>query len=480
MNKQFISLLFTAVALTAVAETAPVKRPADVTPSAGVPDQTPTPVAVAIPASTKADVVVQPTGRTSGFRLNGGGDLRFRYDYKDNAPSTGGKIATAYQDYYRLRSRVWGEAGYENVTLFGRLANEFRGYHNAPHQSAFPDELFIDGLYLDVSKLFNKVVDVRAGRQDLKYGDGRIISDGSAGDGSRSTYFDAIRTTFHLTDKSSLDAFGIYQRPEDDWTLGNEHYDLTSRTGGSNNDQTESALGLYLTIREFKKFPFEVYYIWKNESRYFNKGNQTLRVPGRDYHTVGTRLTPTISERLSAEFEGAAQFGQTDDGRDILAFLGYAGLTYKIAPSLSWKPTIKGAMLYLSGDENANTGDDTNWNSPFNRTIWFSELGSGQYSKLAWNNLLYPHAEAGVSPFTGHKVSIEAGPMFAVANDTVQNDSYRGLLGILKYQFPLFKGFFRKESELKGAVLGEVFDAGDYYAKAETGYYLRFELSAKF
>ncbi len=84
------------------------------------------------------------------------------------------------------------------------------------------------------------------------------------------------------------------------------------------------------------------------------------------------------------------------------------------------------------------------------------------------------------TPAKAQKVSLEAGPMFANENDTAQDDSYCGLLGIAKYQVPLLKGFFRQESEVKGTVLAEVFDAGDYYADAETGYYLRFELTAKF
>lgn len=116
--------------------------------------------------------------------------------------------------------------------------------------------------------------------------------------------------------KNTLDVFGIYQRPEDDWTLGNERYDLTSLTGGENNELTESSAGLYLTLAENKEFPIELYYIWKDESRSFNKGNHKKSVPGRDFSTVGTRLTPSFNDRLSAEFEGASQCGETDDGRD--------------------------------------------------------------------------------------------------------------------------------------------------------------------
>ncbi len=433
------------------------------------------------PVQPAADVPVKPAAEsTPSLKLIGGADIRFRYDYKDNAPTSGGKINTAYQDYYRLRTRVWGEVGYENVALFGRLANEFRDYHNAPQQYQFPDELFIDALFLDVKGLLDDKVDLRVGRQDLKYGDGRVISDGSAGDGSRSTYFDAARASIRLSEKNTLDVFGIYQRPEDEWTVGGEGYDMTSLTGGENNDLTESAFGAYLTLGESKALPVELYYIWKDESRSFNKGDRSSRLAGRDFHTVGTRLTPSLTDRLSLEAEGAVQIGETGEGRDILAFLGYAGTLYKIAPDASWKPTLKAGVLYLSGDEDAKAGDDNNWNPVFNRTTWFSELASGQYPKLYWTNLLYPHLEVAAAPAKSHKVSLETGPMFAAENDTAQDDSYRGLLGIAKYQFPLLKGVFRKESEVKGTVLAEVVDAGDYYADAETGYYLRFELAAKF
>ena len=457
MNSAIYTFLFSAAALAAAAQ-----APQDAQPAAA--------------AAAPQTVAASP----SKLKLNAGADLRFRYDYKDNAPSSGGTINTAYQDYYRLRTRVWGEAKIENVTLFSRLANEYRDYHNAPQKYDFPDELFFDALYVDVRGAFDDLVDLRVGRQELKYGEGRIISDGSAGDGNRSRYFDAVRTSFHVSEKSTLDVFGIYQRPEDNWTVGNEAYDLTSLTGGENNDLTESAVGLYLTLAEKKEFPVELYYIWKNESRYYNKGDRSKRVPGRGFSTAGTRLTPELSERFTAEFEGATQFDETDDGRDILAFLGYAGALYKIAPDTSWKPTVKGALLYLSGDENAKAGGDNNWNPVFNRSLWFSELASGQYSKYYWTNLLYPHLEVAAVSAKAQKLSLEAGPMFAAENDTAQDDSYRGLLGVAKYQFPLLKGFFRKESEVKGTVLGEVFDAGDYYADAETGYYLRFELAANF
>ncbi len=443
------------------------------------------PLAAAEPALQPAPPVENetllspPAGTPSNLHLSGGADIRARYHYKDNAPNSGGTINTEYMEYYRLRSRVWGEAACGNVTLFSRLANEFRNYQASQSQYAFSDELFVDSLHLDIRNLADERVELRIGRQDLRYGEGRIIRDGSAGDGNRSLYFDALRARFHLSDSSTLDTLGIYQRPEDDWTLGGEHVDLTSLTGGENNELTESAAGFYLTLAENPELPVELYSFWKNESRYFDKGVRSQRMPGRDFNTTGARLMPSLSERLSAELEGAVQFGQTDDGRDIRAFLGYAGILCKMAPDNSRAPTVKLGGLCLSGDENAKTGDDTNWNPVFNRTSWFSELAAGQYSKYYWSNLLYPHAEIAVAPAKAHRISLEAGPMFAEEKDTAQDERYRGLLGLAKYQFPLLSGFFRKESEVTGSIMGQVFDAGPYFAESATGYYLRFELAAR-
>jgi hypothetical protein len=406
-----------------------------------------------------------------------GADFRIRYDYKDNRPSPGGVQSTAYHDYFRLLSRVWFKASLDNVTFFSRFAEEFRCYHNAAQQRAFPDEGFIDNLYLDIADIAD-TVDLRIGRQDLRYGSGRLIRDGTPGDASRGWWFDAAVADIHLTQADQLSLFGMYQRPEDDWTLGHSDYDLTARTADGPNDLTESALGAYFTHAPAScAYPFDLYLIWKNESRYFRNG--AARVPGRDFFTLGTRLMPVFSRYLSAETEMAVQSGRTDDGRDILAALGYAGLKTHLAPDSARKPYLLAGLLWLSGDQHADRGSDHNWNPVFNRSTWFSELAADQYSKYAWANLLYPHAEAGFSPIAGHTASLEAGPMFATHQDAAQDARLRGWLGVFKYQFTFLKGFFRDTSDVRANIQAEIFDAGDYYVQPDTGYYLRLYLTAR-
>ena len=142
-------------------------------------------------AAEKADVAVKPA--SSGLKLDGGADFRLRDELKHEMPGTG-VTAKKFENLLRLRSRLWGSASYEDYTLYGRIANEFRVYtarsgKNKAGMSTydFPDELYFDSLYLDVKNLVEDRLDVRIGRQELKYGEGRIISDASPGDGSRSS-----------------------------------------------------------------------------------------------------------------------------------------------------------------------------------------------------------------------------------------------------------------------------------------------------
>lgn len=446
-----------------------------------------------------AAVAAEAVQKEQGLDFDAGADVRFRYEYKDNWMDKGKtSVNPDYEDYYRMRTRVWGKATYgEELGAYLRLGNEFRDYRNSDdskHKNEFPDELYIDNFYFDVNAIGDRV-DLRVGRQDIKEGAGRLISDGTPGDGSRSAYFDAILATVKVLEKSDVDLMATWNRYRDDWTLGNPHdiYDLTKiKSGDPYSKMDEKGLMAYLHYNEVQDFPMEFYWIWKQEERFYDK---TSRYPGRDFHTLGTRLTPKLTEKLSAEFEGAVQLGQTDgqsgmEGRDLFAWMGYGGLTYS-EKEVFGKPKLTGAVLYLSGDEDSyyKTSDgstDHGWNPVFNRTTWFSELCSNMYDQYRWSNLIYPHLEAGIEPVSKHKVKLQAGPMFAAEKDNGASDSYRGFYSQLRYDFPLLSKIFGKRGELSGAVVGETLWYGDYYQHDTAGvdedmaHWLRFELNGKF
>ena len=128
----------------------------------------------------------QPSGRMA---TDAGVDFRFYNVYSDNpvAYQNNQTAETAtdtqkgtYYDYCRLRTRPWGRMRVDDqYELYMRLGNEFRAYDNNKQLYPFPDELYIDNLYVDLDDLWRDRLSVRLGRQDLKYGAGRVIRDGT-------------------------------------------------------------------------------------------------------------------------------------------------------------------------------------------------------------------------------------------------------------------------------------------------------------
>jgi hypothetical protein len=443
-----------------------------------------------------------------------------RYDIYDNLPNAGktpnkgGAIKSDFVDYYRQRTRAWGSAYFGDYGLYVRLGNEFREYDNyggTRNYKHFPDQLFVDNLYFDFKNMLYNRVDVRIGRQDMKYGAGRVVADGTPSDGSRSEYFDAIKVTVRVSEKTSGDFFATYTKPVDNFlTIGNadgEDYNTTSYDGdvgpGKDDDMTEWGVGTYWTIKEFKECPLDLYAIYKDESDWHLGGSAAKTIPGRQYATIGTRLTPQFTDNISGEFEAAYQFGQTGNnpaqnikGQAINAYMLYGGLSYKTKETFM-KPYLTAGALYLSGDDqssayNSTTAGNsiTGWNPVYGRCTMIGELPVKMYgSSYRWSNLIYPHIEPGFEPFKGHKFKIQTGPMFADKQDYLANSNenlYRGWYTQAKYEATLLKEIVNKRGAVKAALQLEHMAYGDYYSSyhgdtnGDNGYFARIELSMAF
>lgn len=458
----------------------------------------------------------------SPLSADGGFDLRLRYDWWDDLPngngSRNGQISQPYAEHLRLRTRVWGSLYYGDYGVYARVADEFREYRNyalSHNYNAFPDQLFVDSLYLDFNNLFD-LVSIRVGRQDLKYGAGRVIADGTPADGSRSAYFDAAKIALNVTEKTKGDFFGIYSKPVDKFfTIGDadgSDYNLTSYDGATGDatkidDLTEWGLGTYWTMKEIDALPMEYYLIYKDESRWYKGGNHNSRIPGRKYGTAGIRVTPKITDDLKGDFEAAYQFGKTDSdashdtsAKDISAFMLYGGLTYTVNSLETVKPYATLAMLYLSGDDKDSAydhshgpaGNVTGWNPVYGRYTYLGDLPVKMYgSSYRWSNLLWPHAEIGFQFKVfdrDNSIKVQSGPMFADKDDRTgapaDDDSlYRGWYTQAAYETTLMKNVIGKRGSLKGRLLAEQMFYGDYYYQSDrpdTGYLFRAELTLTF
>jgi hypothetical protein len=436
-----------------------------------------------------------------------GGDFRVRQEMFDNLPR--GAVQSHNESYFRMRARLWGKVENEDFTIYGRIADEFREYVTAGPRSATwnpknyahtPGELILDNLYLDVRDLLWDRVDLRIGRQELLYGAGRMIFEGTPMDGSRTFFFDAAKAVVKITEKNTIDVVGFYNSPS---TFGAG--DPKPNGGGENlplnsiepysTGMSEWGGTLYFKSKEVTELPFELYYIYADRSNYELANAAHTDMQGRWINTIGMRLMPKITEEFSAEFEGAAQYGQKESGADVGGHMAYVGLTY--APVMEClgtaKPYATLATLYLSGDPDKDRGtyrmddkeDDRSWDPLWSRYTYFlSEMYAYQsyYGLCYWSNMIYPNLEVGCKWPNKHSFFTSFGPMYAAVQDG-RGGGDGALYGYFwrgRYDFPIWTKIFGKRGNLMGHVTLEALEPGDYSATDELAYFARWEVSFTF
>ena len=90
----------------------PAERPVQ------VPVQTADQEKAELPAQEKITMPIQGNA-ADGLEFDFGGDIRARYEFKDNWPDKGKSTAgSAYEDYLRLRTKVWAKPRREISSCF--------------------------------------------------------------------------------------------------------------------------------------------------------------------------------------------------------------------------------------------------------------------------------------------------------------------------------------------------------------------------
>lgn len=431
---------------------------------------------------------------------NAGADERIRHEIVHNLPR-GGRSGRGIADgtnWIRFRTRAWGLVEGERFRLYGRLGNEFRLYPTdaGPGGSTrnwrFPDELFVDNLYLDLKDLFDGWLDVRAGRQDFlgseAYGSKRVIGDGTPGDDSRSDYFDAVRARVTFTETERLDALAIWN--ESDYSLcwgdhGGTHRERNAIVQGSSG-LDEVGGGLYHRSRTFAELPFDVYWLYKHESTADAADGSKLK--GRDLHTFGTLLMPKFTENLSGEFEFAWQAGKRDDGARVGGHMAYAALDWDFRPGRTVDPWARGSCYYMSGDRHRDGENDTDyaWDPVWSRWPQFSDLWVKTffYGIAYWSNLVYPALEGGVRCAGFGSVKAATGPLCAAVDDGAGHGDggcFIGWLSSVQLEVPLFDGLWNGRGSAKSHIRGELLNpSGDYTESTRPACYFRWDVTISF
>jgi hypothetical protein len=306
--------------------------------------------------------------------------------------------------WLRVRTSLWGQVSYrQQLTLFTQLTNEFYPYikdSKKPDRDFTLDEIFFDNLYLKWVIGKTNPVTMILGRQNLMYGEGFVLMDGSPWDGSRSIYHDAVKISIKKGN-TTVDLLGI----------SNTKYELRlpvirgeklsngelkgQAADQPMNDGLEQAIALYAVRKSEKLGQLDAYYFYKTENPSpvinISAPKDELKL-----NTLGARIAHPFSNKLTLTAEGAYQFGSQGDFNQS-SYGGYGYLSYLVQKAK--KGTVTGGCFALSGDD-PDTKNNEGWNPLFSRWPKWSELYI--YSFLAetiegarrvayWTNILSPY-----------------------------------------------------------------------------------------
>ncbi len=426
-------------------------------------------------ASTDRTAGEQPVDQS---KLSFGGDIRLRTVHFDHIPYNLGTDARGgVNNFQRYRTRLWGELqASDNLMFRVRAVNEFRTYQDPDTTKSWDplDEIVLDNLFVDwKAGSWN----LRAGRQDLIYGTGKLILDGTPKDGSRTIYFDAVKASCTGFENTTIDFLGLYTKAEDPLAIHSEDRDLTGKQSAAYNG-AEAGGGIYIQNNSIKKLPLEAYYLIKTQEEAWTSPFTGVLHDDQDRHTIGARFMPKFSEKLDGNLELAYQTGSgisacMIDGQLNCHFDG------------DMKPCLSLGWYHLSGDDPSSSTDES-WNPLWARWPQYSELyvysfdteGAGR-----WSNLSMPHVDLTVNPCSKLKTSLVVGYMFAPEDDGIGGGHNRGLLTTLWNRFTLKENILTEGDKLTGHLLLEMIDPGNYYSSTQqddTALFARLELSYAF
>ncbi|NWJ42447.1 MAG: hypothetical protein HXX12_15915 [Geothrix sp.] len=384
--------------------------------------------------------------------------------------------AADFRTQYRFRTRAWAVVPLDaNLTFAAGLVNENRKVAR-PDVAANGREVIFETLYLDWR--MDPSWSLRAGRQTLMRGDGFVLMDGGALDGSRTGYVNALDLAW-TGGEAKVELLAISD-PFRDKYLPRLNATDNPKERQLLNERDEAALAVYGTWRR-EGHDLQAYAFHKTERHDSRIPTDPLFVPDRRVETLGARLAEDLGRGLSATGEFAVQSGRqqgrpgsSESASAIRAWGGQARLTQVF--QVACEPSLSLGWVGLSGDD-PTTPAKEGWDPLFSRWPKWSELYV--YSQVpeagvaTWSNLrtweatvqAKPHAKVGlraslfwlraVEPVTGK------GPLFA-------SGLSRGRLAELRADVT-FSG------QWQGHVLYERLDPGTFYTGRDAGRFFRVE-----
>jgi hypothetical protein len=372
-----------------------------------------------------------------------GGSLRMRYEVKENGlglpPANDFRkqtTATSRNDNSYFSSKLLLRAAYTDkwwsAYLEGRSSSTTGDLRNPNFESDGPVDLHQAYFTLGNHKEFP--VSLKAGRQELSYGDERLV--GAFAWNNIGRVFDAVKlrwqherfTAEAFTSKIVLPDGNNFNMPND--------YNVFS--------------GFHVATKEIPKQLTEVYFFARNEGIGSSTANpgafapfQTASTVSRDIYTIGTRFKSNPGELGNFDYtvEAAYQFGNwkptvasAREDHEAYAFVANAGYTF---PDVFGTPRFALEYAYASGDSDPTDGKHETFDQmyPTGHRHW------GYMDFASWQNIHDVRGIFSLKPTPKLSLAVE-GHFFWLA-DTADNFYNKGGVargGAVAFQAPAAQG----------------------------------------
>ncbi len=404
------------------------------------------------------------------LRFTIGYDQRFRNEDWSNIQDQSSRSFDEIK-WNIFRQRLWFklELGNPNVEFYFRLLNQFKK-NSTPSVPLNLDEVVFDNLYFNFTKTFIPGLSIKVGRQDISFGEGFVVQDGSAVDGPRTGYFNAIDIAYSWK-KSKLDLIGILSPRQD------RFLPIIHKQPRYMNETDEQGVLAYYTDRNRENTDLDLYYILKKEINDYRPDTFPAFAPDRRVNTLGGRIVRRFGHGVTSTGEFAFQKGRQQPDSRVEAWGGLGHLKKEF--QAKWKPYLLGGYIVFSGDDPSTPNKYEGWDPLFSR--WPKWSGMYSWSLVPekgiayWTNSRMVQAEAGFTPwkpltlrgilylndafhpYIGNSVIFAKGTRRGLMPEIIANYSFgHSIVGEFRY---------------------EMLMPGDFYTGRDSGKFFRFEIN---
>ena len=307
--------------------------------------------------------------------------------------TTKGDKSVLKQSFLMTQTRVRVDADLtDNVMTTVRLINErlWNGQRDVSTSSTNSTNIDLDLAYVTLKEFLYSPLSLTIGRQDIKFGNGLVIGKSAAYTGttaiptdlSERSAFDALRATLNY-DPLVVDLL----------------YAKVKQTNSADKDTIDLA-GINATYALNKKTNIEGYYFIKEDKT--NSDTIGYRNGPDKVNTVGTMISSSPIENLTASAEAAYQFGRSNSNalttapkekqHDAWAFQAMADYTLA---KVKTTPKIGASYTYLSGEKNPSINTR---NGGWDPMFYSQALNNITYALLPFTDLSVLNLKASCKP----------------------------------------------------------------------------------